>query len=746
MSCLGEFCPLLPLPENRAKPPKRKNSRPAHLQAVCDFIFSLQDMQGTVSNRLEVAELITNNLTLQLSNTYRQLYQQFSRSDVCDQPNEELEIRWLEALNGSLDGYNWLIKCLDTIPASTLFIISEDSSPTNDEAEKKGTKRKRQLSVNDPSESLPQMESITPPGRVIMRNITFFFELCCVRLLNLDYQGVKLLSFLQSILTGRSKQQQYHEKLILEVFRRIIQLLSVLLESDPNHFISFFQSCGICTGSNNELSPLIQFLLFCGLGVMDMTDIKNNYHNTPRQRNIIQTLESIANHVVRELAIPDKHFEYHFSKLPDLLSFSEILKDHSSFSSGGNRMGSDFQSEEYTTNIPIAIEQFLSLLSQSNLCNLLTSSLWSNILSFNLESLSPRSIHSSVLAIKRCVGILKKCNLLTIPFGNQYQTSLKAIGIALIQATVSNQASEPAPPLSQHFSLTPIAIEVGSTLLSLSIGFEVPIATTSPSFLTSSPSSLIDIILSLPHSPSLGSQQISGEMFLQCYGNTIVDLLIGIEGEEAKFLENCKVFLDMMVLYSERCLNSLDTDFVVKRCSLLLTKICTSIIERSNSLKEDILADFICIYSEHIYKESLQYPSPAVFHRCANPQSLRLMCTRENIALTLHLESLLPKSIREDKGLLRNSPLVLVTKRIRHFLFQNILYVFNCCSDSSIKEISSPLFEGDLCENIVKAFQLLPYVLPGTTATCPRPISPAIEEIQELRDEEATLQTEVRYL
>jgi hypothetical protein len=768
MACLGDFCPLLPLPENRVKAPKGKTRRPPHLQSVCDFIFSLQELQGVTTNQhLDVAELITNNMSIHLSNTYRQLYQQFSRSEINDQINEDLEIRWLEALNGSLDGYNWLIKCLETVPASTLFVTSEESVSQNEEVDKKGTKRKRQQSASDPLENINLLprESNIPRGQVMIRNLLFFFRLCCIRLLNVQYRGAKLLSFLQSTLTGRSKQQQYHERLILEVFRRSIQLLSVLLESDPNHFINYFQSNGICvSGNNNEFSPEIQFLLLCGLGVIDMTDIKNNYHNTSRQRNIIHTLEAIADHVVHEISttIPGKSFEYHFSKLPYLLSFSEILKDHS-LQSIGNRMGNDsssFQSEEYTTNIPIAIEQLLSFLSQSNRCNLLTSSLWSNILKYNLESLTPSSTLSSVLAIQRSMSTLKKCNILNIPFGNQFQTTLKAIGMSLILATISTQnqgtrtgtgpGTGTEPVSSQHFSLTPTAIEVGSILLGLSIEFGVPIATSSPSFMTSSSSSLIDTILSLPHAPPSDSPQVSGEMFLQYYGNTLVDLLIGMEGEEDQFLNNCKLFLNMMVLYSERCLNSRDTstDFVMKRCTLLLTKICIGIIERSSTMKEETLADFVHLYSEQIYKESLQYPSPSVFNRYAGTgnQSVRLMCTRESIGLILHLESLLPRPIREDKGLLRNSPLVLVTKKIRHFLFQNILHVFNCCSDSSIKEISSPLFDGDLCDNIVKAFQLLPYVIPGTTATCPRPTSPSMEELQELKNEEETMKTEVRIM
>jgi hypothetical protein len=811
MACLGELCPLLPLPEKRTKPPKGKSRRPPHLQAICDFIFSLQELQQqettmtitTVPATDKVTELMTNNLSVHLSNTYRQFYQHFSRGgdgDDDQQHSEELEIHWLEALNGSLDGYNWVIKCLDTVPAASLFVIAEGDgtmslSQQQEATDKKGTKRKRQLSASDPPvNSLPPMESNIPHGHVLIRNILFFMKLCCIRLLNLQYQGVQLLSFHQSTLTGRSKQQQYHEKLILEVFRRIIQLFSVLLESDSNHFVHFFQSHGIiiCNSaganasdtSSNEFSSVIQFLLLCGLGVMDLTVIKKNYHNTQRQRNIMQTLESIASHVIHEISIPDKQFQYHFSKLPSLLSFSEILKDHSmpvpwSGGGGGKRgMGNDFQSEEYSTNIPIAIEQLFSLLSaasgsssgssQSNLCHLLTPSLWSNILHYNLlESLSPSSLLSSVIAMKRCLSILKKCHLLQIPFGNQYQTNLKAIGISLIQATLSNQMTEPTGSVSssQHFSLTPTAIEVGSTLLALSLNeFEVPIVTTSPSsFFTSSSSSLIEIILSLPHAPPpatgtapiaapTDTQKISGEMFLQYYGNTLVDLFIGTEGEEEKFLNNCKLFLNLMVQYSERSLHSrktaADDDHVMKRCTLLLSKICTGIIERSKTtMKEEILANFIHLYAEHIYKESLQYPSPAVYHRYSKTggnQFLRLLCTRESIGLILHLESLLSASSREDKGLLRNSPLVLVIKKIRHFLFQNILYVFNCCSDSTLKEISSPLFHGDHCENMVKAFQLLPYVLPGTTATCPRPISPSMDELQELRDEEETVKTEVR--
>jgi hypothetical protein len=818
MACLGELCPLLPLPESRIKPPSshtsttttssssKKSRRPKHLQAICDYIYALREFQN-ISHTLTSGsgptsdlsttpvDLISHNLTLQLSTTYRQFYSHFSQHNTdgntsdrtygSNLENQELEIRWLEALNGSLDSYNWLIKCLEATPASSLFLLSTSSHGQEDEFDKKGMKRKRQQSDN----TTPHTHELLPLGEILMTNILFFTRLCCIRLLNLQYEGPQLYSYAQSHLLGRSTQQQYHEKLILEVYRRILQLFSVLLETDILYFLTYFQNYGLClkenhTSGHHELTPEIQFLLLCGLGVLDMTEIKNNYENNLLQRNIMQTIETIADHVIQEIKLPNKNFIYHFSHLPHLLSFSVILNEKKSEKyddssstyplDGRYRgVGNDFQSEEYVTNIPIAIEQLLLYLSKANYCHLLSSPLWSNILTYTLQSLTPTSFLSSVLAVKRCVTILKRCGVLNIPFGTNFHTVLKTIGLSLIQATLrssekrlstAGQSGRSADGVhsNQIFSLTPTAIEVGSVLLSLSVEFEVPIASSFSSLTLSSstPTTLIDLILALPHSssqtlisPNTHTNTYTGELFLQYYGSTIVDLLIGLEGEEIKFLDNCKLFLQLISTKSKQSLSSSsssETDvenIVLTRCSLLLSKICTGIVERAHTMRSDILAQFIFLYAEQIDQESLYYSDfPATSHlkssRSTFQPTMKLFCTRENISLILHLESLLPQNLREESvvGGTSVSPLVMMMKKIRHFLGKNIFQVFNSCGDTSVKDITtSPLFEGDLCDCIVKSFQLLPYLVPGTTAICPRLCSATTMN----SDEEKRLQSDV---
>jgi hypothetical protein len=781
MACLGELCPLLPLPEIREKPPSttstnggKKSRRPKHLQAICDFIYALGEYQSkpsTVTVATGPVELISTNLTSQLSTAYRQFHSLFARVESTNDnlstirshtsvEIQELEIRWLEALNGSLDAYNWLIKCLEATPASALFLPSPPPSQEESQSDQKGMKRKRQQSES----STPHTRELLPLGQILMTNILFFLRLCCIRLLNLQYEGPQLHSYPPSHLLGRSKQQLYHEKLLLEVYRRILQLLTALLDTDSTYFLNYFQTQGILvrTGggssrtaisaenSDREFSPEIQFLLLCGLGVVDIAEITNNYHNTSRQRNIIQTLESIADHIAREFAslLPQKNFIYHFSRLPQLLSFSDILNEKISQgrTEGSRGGGSDFQSEEYVTNIPITIEQLLLHLSRTNLSHLLTSSLWSNVLTYNLESLTPTSLLSSVLAMKRCMAILKRCNLLSLPFGTNFQSVLRALGLSLIQTTLRSSDKRPlttgavgggaagAGRSNQLCSLTPTAIEVGSALLSLSVDFDVPLATFAPASSSSPPASLIEIILTLPHS-SGSTNSYSGEIFLQYYGSTIVDILIGIEGNEKKFLENCQLFLNLMRATAASLSSTDRRDLVLLRCSLLLSKICTGIVERANTMRPDALAQFVFLFGEQIYQESLQYPtassSSSSLCTASTSSKTKLFCTRENIGLILHLESLLPATLREEGE--RGGGDGVVMKKIRQFVLENILCVFNRCGDSAVKEgvALSPLFEGDLCESIVKSFQLLPYLIPGTTAICPRLCSPGAVNGQE---------------
>lgn len=732
MACLGELCPLLPLPEGFSSS-KGKNRRPQHLQAVCDYIYALNEYQNrSETSKIEVAELITINFSLQLSNDYRRFHREFSNVESNEQLSEDLEVRWLESLNGALDGYNWLIKCLTAMPATTLFVHSEGENRNIDQ-DRKGAKRKRNI---ESQENSMTATLDVPRGSVLMKNVLFFLQLCCIRLLNFQYKGAQLVSFLQSKLTGRSKRQQYHEKLILEVFRRFLQLFFVLLEADSNYFIQYFRAQGICLENNNELAPYIQFMILCGLGSIDMIAIKNNYNNTIRQRDIINTLDSIADYIVNQIALPDKDFQYHFSKVPNFLSYSEILSDKSILSNG-NRSVDELQNEEYTTNIPIAIEQLLLLFSRSNLCHLLTKSLWSTILLYNLDSLTTNSLLPSVLSARRCMSTLKKSETLTILFGSGYEATLQTLGNSLIRATTMGHkfSDRNLPP-------SPSTIEVGSVLLAMSVDFGIPLV----SNMTSS-SSLLSMILNLPESPPRESLNYSGESYLQYYGAILVDLIIGTEGQETLFLENCKLFLDMMLHYSKQQQQSINysNDIVLKRYSLLLEKICTGIVERSNNMKSENLADFILLFSRYIYNESLLFPVPSLSDNIitVNMQQ-KLFCTRENIGLVLHLNSLLPKSYREDNGHHHNSQLILTIKNIRQFLLQNILYVFNATSDSNLKEISIPLFEGDLCENIIKAFQLLPYIIPGTTTTCPRLYSNSMEIIREIKDEEKHVKDNVR--
>ena len=281
MLCISELCLLIPCPKVSLMPSNSLDKQPPHLCAISRCLFSGIFFGNTAARSIEsILEAVSSDFVTPLGVSFRCLaksqqsqennpvshctfYFSHTKSNcvvLCDQ-----EVSWLKSLNGSLDAFNFMITCVEGCVGSSLFVGDIESTSIDETVGNKMSK-KRQRTVDtktlDLHSEVPDCKTLASSGKLLLWNIKRFFA-CCFNLLVLRAK-LPCSKVMSSKLVLQCLVQ---ESLIAEVLRRICQLMTTLLKSEPEYFCKYFSKAGVlCEGdAGYHFATFIQIVLFAAL-------------------------------------------------------------------------------------------------------------------------------------------------------------------------------------------------------------------------------------------------------------------------------------------------------------------------------------------------------------------------------------------------------------------------------------------------------------------------------------------------
>lgn len=649
MMCLGEICPLLPIPVNSTSPPVVWPARPKHLQAIAEYMYFVDDQSSSTID--EVTSALASLVFFGLEHTLKDLncYQR-GRINADTEISDDLigspeMVTWLKSLNGALDCGNWIVRCVDPFSVKSFFIVDSASTESIPSAP---SKRKR--TDRNPATVSAKESTITSSRTLLFSSLQIFYKLLHRNLWDngtSGREGTFLSSECVNIL----------QELSAEIFRRSIQLLTSIADKSSDDFIEICVYYGLYS-VNVGLSPILQTLLCASICQIPVCNVSAELLNTQAYFTSSST-----------------------EKMPPRpLSFTNIFVAHAGlhiYDKEGLSLGLD-EKEEYTIHLPVAVEQFLMALTGK--VPLLISDPWRSAMRCAIEELGPDSEILRVSSVLKTIAILRRCNLLSTVFSEEYVSVLQAHGIRFIESLLDRLAQNSS---GDSVELSSSLIEVGSMLINLAVECGVSIGNEDAS------ASLVRI--------ALGSN--GGIIFLKTFGSSLIEILI--EEFEKEHLGECRLgFLDMLQNITERQLWK--SKYEKQNFSILLRRILTSIVERMAGLQEKLLSSFVLKISNFAVSEGTRMQASG---DCCDG----VICNYDNAMLILHLDSFLFRRYSMKLDTAFNS-----------FVLDNILDVFNSAGDHTTKIVSNPVLSGGKCDMIVRAMGMVPYFLMGTVSSSPR--------------------------
>ena len=693
MICLGELCPLLPLPENAIPPPTVSPSRPPHLQAIAAYLFEKtagdDDSVDTVA--ASVASCIFGQLKSS-ANSLRKICDSGGVDDVMPDTvllSEQL-FDWLDSLNGALDSANWVVRCVDPFDYSHMLRIGQAGS----NGQSQSTKRKRKTDTPAPAAASPSSDA---DGAVIMRNLLNFYRFCCRCLLGAADRDIVVSS--QDALTTDRNLRNLQLK-ISEVFRRSVQFMTSLLEKNSSYFVELCSQHGLCS-SDGSLSDTLQLLLLCSICVVN---VGGSEHVTIDQSKLRDSLAAIADALQITHRLPSSASASELSFTSMLSKYMVRQEGHGAVNHIADVVVSEAadSSEEHLFHLYVAIDQLLVTLQSTFPQTPILSHLWKYALMSTFQSLSP--VLSSPTAVSTLTGtlsMLKKRDLLHCPFSVHYRSVLFDFGIQILSAI--------GALLEGDTKLSPHQLEVGNMLLRLAVDCGISLGNEGQSV----DSSLCRIVFK-----GLGAMS-QGSRFIQQFGGTVVNIILG-DTDTPNLSSHGVHFIGLLHRLSS-------TDAFISTaerhsCCTLLRHLLTAMVEKITILSVTDVASFLEKCSQYAVLEGREMG--------ASQSGNCVICTYDNIMLLLHLESYIYR--KNEIGTIPT---------LREFVLESVLGVFLSAGDAALSFVSFPCgLHGEKCDMIVRALGMLPYFVAGTVASCPRPSRWASALEGSSQEEEKTLQ------